>query len=278
MEVVTKQEGKMKLKNRLLVAMLCLAAMLIAAPLRAEDEETALAKKIQNPVADLITVPFQNSTNYGYGPHHNVQNVMNIQPVIPIKLNDCYNLITRTIVPVIHQPWPDTRNGIGDIIFSAFLSPRGEGKFIWGVGPVFQLPTGSPKYLLSQGQWGAGPTAVALFMDGPWVVGCLANNIWSFAGDSNRKPVNQMLVQPFINYNFGKGWYAISAPIITANWLAPDKRDVWTLPVGGGFGKLFKLGKLPINATVQAYTNTKQPHVIGPDWTLRTQIQFLFPK
>ena len=268
----------MKLKNRLLVAMLCLAAMLIAAPLRAGDDETELAKKTQNPVADLISVPFQNNTNYGYGPHHNVQNVCNIQPVIPIKLNDCYNLITRTIVPFIHQPWPDTRNGIGDIVFSAFLSPRGEGKFIWGVGPVFQLPTGSPKYLLSQGQWGAGPTAVGLFMDGPWVVGALANNIWSFAGDSNRKPVNQMLVQPFINYNFGKGWYAVTAPIITANWLAPDKRDVWTLPVGGGFGKLFRIDKLPINVSVQAYTNTKQPHVTGPDWTLRTQIQFLFPK
>ena len=268
----------MKLKNRFLGAMLCMALMLITVPLRAEDEESALAKKTQNPVADLISVPFQNNTNYGYGPHHNVQNVCNIQPVIPIKLNDCFNLITRTIVPVIHQPWPDTRNGIGDIVFSAFLSPRGEGKFIWGVGPVFQLPTGSPKYLLSQGQWGAGPTAVALFMDGPWVVGCLANNIWSFAGDNNRKPVNQMLVQPFINYNFGKGWYAVTAPIITANWLAPDKRDVWTLPVGGGVGKLFRLGKLPINASVQAYTNTKQPHVTGPDWTLRTQIQFLFPK
>jgi hypothetical protein len=269
----------MRQKKRLLVIGLFLMAMLFAATLRAEDDEaTALAKKTQNPVADLISVPFQNDTNYGYGPNDNVQNVMNIQPVIPIKLNDCYNLITRTIVPVIHQPWPDTRNGIGDIVFSAFLSPRSQGKFIWGVGPVFQLPTGSPKYLLSQGQWGAGPTAVAVYMDGPWVVGALANNIWSFAGDSDRRPVNQMLVQPFINHNFGKGWYVTSSPIITANWLADRKRDVWTLPVGGGAGKIVKLGKLPVNISVQAYTNTKQPHVTGPDWTLRTQIQFLFPK
>ena len=95
-------------------------------------------KKHQNPVADLISVPFQNNTNYGYGPHHNVQ-MYDVSPVIPIKLNDCFNLITRTIVPVIHQPWPDTRNGIGDIVFSAFLSPRGQGKFIWGVGPVFRI-------------------------------------------------------------------------------------------------------------------------------------------
>jgi hypothetical protein len=106
----------MRQKKRLLVVGLCLAAMLLAAPLRAGDEETELAKKTQNPVADLISVPFQNNTNYGYGPNENVQNVMNIQPVIPIKLNDCYNLITRTIVPFIHQPWPDTRNGIGDIL------------------------------------------------------------------------------------------------------------------------------------------------------------------
>jgi hypothetical protein len=267
-------------KKKLLAIGLCLTVMLFAASLRAEDEDTALAKKTQNPVAELISVPFQNNTNYGYGPHDNVQNVMNIEPVIPIKLNDCYNLITRTIVPVIHQPWPDTRNGIGDIVFSAFLSPRSqdEGKFIWGVGPVFQLPTGSPKYLLSQGQYGAGPTAVGLFKNGPWVVGALANNIWSFAGDSDRRPVNQMLIQPFINYNFGHGWYVTSSPIITANWLAPDKRDVWTLPVGGGIGKIIRLGKLPINVQISAYTNTKQPHVTGPDWTLRTQIEFLFPK
>ena len=160
----------MRGKKNLLVIGLSLAVMLIAAPLWAEDEATALAKKTQNPVADLISVPFQNNTNYGYGPHHNVQNICNIQPVIPIKLNDCYNLITRTIVPVIHQPWPDTRNGIGDIVFSAFLSPRGEGKFLWGVGPVFQLPTGSPKYLLSQGQWvRARQRSLCLWMVPGWL-------------------------------------------------------------------------------------------------------------
>ena len=275
----------MKAKKRFLLTVLCLTIMLIVNPLHAQEEtglakeETELAKKAQNPVSNLISLPFQNNTNYGYGPNDNVQNIMNIQPVVPFKLNDCWNLITRTIVPVIHQPWPDTRNGIGDIVFTAFLSPRAvTGKFLWGAGPVFQLPTGSPKYLLSQGQWGAGPSAVGLFMEGPWVVGALANNIWSFAGDSSRRPVNQMLVQPFINYNFGSGWYAVSAPIITANWNATRQRDVWTLPVGGGFGKVFKIGKLPLNASIQAYTNTKKPHVVGPDWTLRTQIQFLFPK
>ena len=97
-------------KKRFRVIGLCITAMLIAAPIWAGDDATELAKKTQNPIADLISVPFQNNTNYGYGPNENVQNVMNIQPVIPIKLNDCYNLITRTIVPVIHQPWPDTRN------------------------------------------------------------------------------------------------------------------------------------------------------------------------
>jgi len=122
------------------VISLCLAVVLFAAPVRAGDEETELSKKTQNPIADLISVPIQNNTNYGYGPHNNTQNICNIQPVIPIKLNDCYNLITRTIVPFIHQPWPDTRNGIGDIVFSAFLSPRSEGK--GGSGRCFSCPPG----------------------------------------------------------------------------------------------------------------------------------------
>jgi hypothetical protein len=266
----------MKGKKRLIVSGLCLLAMLLATPVWADDEETALAKKTQNPVADLITVPIQNNTNFRYGPHNQTQNVCNVQPVIPIKLNDCYNLITRTIVPFIHQPWPDTRNGIGDILFSAFLSPRGEGKWIWGAGPVVSLPTGSPKYLLSSGQWAAGPTGVVVFMDGPWVAGCLANNIWSFAGDSNRRPVNQMTLQPFVNYNLGHGWFINSVPLITANWLAPNKRDVWTLPVGGGGGRLIKFGRLPVSFQLQAYKNVKEPHVLGPDWTLRSQITFIF--
>ena len=126
-------------------------------------------------------------------------------------------------------------------------------------------------------KWGAGPAGVALTMQGPWVVGALAQNLWSFAGDSDRADVNQMLVQYFINYNLPHGWYLTSAPIITANWEA-DSDDRWTIPFGAGVGRLIFLDKLPLNMQVGGYYNVKKPDNIGPRWTLRCQIQTLLPK
>ena len=113
-------------------------------------------------------------------------------------------------------------------------------------------------------------------MPGHWVVGALVNNQWSFAGDDDRRQVNQVLVQPFVNYNLGKGWYLASSPIITADWEAKQGKNVWTVPVGGGFGRLFRVGKLPVNTSVQAFDNVESSE-FGTDWTLRLQVQFLFP-
>ena len=129
--------------------------------------------------------------------------------------------------------------------------------------------------MLGAGKWGIGPSAVLLTMPGSWVIGVLANNIWSVAGDENRADVNQMLVQYFVNYNLANGWYITSAPINTVNWKASS--DKATVPLGGGFGKLFRLGRLPVNGSVQAYYNVVKPDV-GPDWSSRVQLQLLFPK
>jgi hypothetical protein len=148
------------------------------------------------------------------------------------------------------------------------------------------LPTASDR-LLGSGKWSAGPAGVVLTMQGPWVLGALMNNQWSFGGWSEQK-VNAMLLQPFINYNLPDGWYLTSSPVITANWAANRAGDVWTAPVGGGVGKLFRLGdilplegnpigKLPINTQLAAYGNVAKPE-FGPDWQLRFQVQFLFPK
>ena len=265
----------------------------------AAQEESAeeLAKKTQNPVADLISVPLQNNFNFGAGLHHNkMLYVLNIQPVIPIKLNDEWNLITRTIMPVINQPslFPTrggavhstTGTGLGDLNPTFFLSPGKPGELIWGVGPTFTLPTATDRDLGS-GQLSMGPAGVLLTMQGHWVFGALMNNQWSVAGWGD-KPVNAMLLQPFVNYNLPDGWYLVSAPIITADWKADSASDVWTLPAGGGFGKLFRLGqllpleghpiaKLPINTQLSAYANVHHPE-FGPKWQLRFQIQFLFPK
>jgi len=257
--------------------------VLIALPLWADDKkadlsakETDLAKKTQNPVSDLVSIPFQYNINFGYGPGNNTQSVMNIQPVIPVNLNKEWNLITRTIIPVIDQPVPERKLGLGDIQLSLFLSPSDPGKFIWGVGSTLQFPTATGDSL-GQGKWAAGPTAVGLLMRGPWVLGLLANNVWSYAGESDRPAVNQFVAQPFINYNLPNGWYISVSPVITANWEADRASDEWTVPLGGGVGKIFTIGKLPFNGSLAVYKNVVKPDM-GPDWTIRAQISLLLPK
>jgi len=273
------------------IARVCMLAVLAAVvglmPMRAVAEESAtdLAKKTQNPVADLISVPFQNNFNFfhntlGEGSRDAAVWIMNVQPVIPIRLTDDWNLITRTIVPIINQPalfrGGENAFGMGDINPSLFLSPSKPGKFVWGVGPTMTFPTATESELGS-GKWSAGPAAVGLFMDGPWVVGALANQQWSFAGWGGAD-VDAMLIQPFVNYNLPKGWYLTTAPIVTANWSA-SSGDHWTVPLGGGGGKLWRVGTigLPINTQLQAFYNVVKPD-FGPDWQLRAQVQFLFPK
>jgi len=244
-----------------------------------EESQEELAKAAQNPVANLISVPFQNNFNFGIGPRNVTQWILNVQPVIPIKLNEDWNLITRTIMPIINQPSPApgvrSAFGLGDINPTFFLSPAKSGKLIWGLGPTFTLPTATDS-LLGTGKWSAGPAAVVLTMQGHWVIGALANQQWSFAGwgDNN---VSAMLIQPFVNYNLPHGWYLTSAPIITANWKA-DSDNRWTVPIGGGVGKIQRFGKLPVNFQLAAYDNVKTPDALGADWQLRFQVQFLFPR
>jgi len=255
----------------------CLGMPATAQPAGPSAED--LAKAAQNPVAAMISVPFQSNTNFGYGPYGETQEILNIQPVVPFSLSEHWNLITRTILPVMSQPqlYPDGDRtfGIGDLNPTLFLSPKTDGSFIWGAGPVFLLPTASDEDL-GTGKWGAGPSAVGVFSKGPWVVGALVNNIWSFAGDPSRPEVNQMTLQPFINYNLKEGWYLSSSPILTANWNAePDDR--WVVPVGGSVGRVFHLGKQAVNASLGGYYNVITPED-GADWQLRAQIQFLFPK
>jgi hypothetical protein len=238
-----------------------------------------LAKKTQNPVSDLISLPLQNNFNFGVGPEDKMQWILNIQPVMPVGLGEQWNLINRPIIPLIHQPeiLPGTGSvfGLGDIQYQAYLSPAQPGKWIWGAGAAFSFPTATANEL-GTGKWSAGPGVVVLTIRGPWVVGALVNNIWSYAGWGDRD-VNQMLIQPILNYNLPKGWYLSSVPIITANWEASsDER--WTVPIGGGVGKIIKVGKLPLNTQIQAFYNIESPDTTGADWQLRFQVQMLFPK
>lgn len=256
------------------------AAQSSGAGAAAADDATELAKKLQNPIADLISVPFQNNANFDYGPNHGTQNILNIQPVVPFHITENWNLITRTILPLVSQPslqpGGGSTFGTGPTVFTAFLSPKETvNGWLWGVGPVFQIPTASSSKLGSN-VWGGGPSAVAVRTDGPWVYGALINNIWSFGGTSGPggSRYSVLTAQPFVNYNFGGGWFVGTSPIITANWYASGGK--WTLPLGAQGGRLVKLfDKLPVNFSAGAYYNAIQPEV-GPNWQLRTQVTFVF--
>ena len=251
------------------------ASSLAYAEMTAEE----LAKLAQNPVGNLISVPFQYNANLNFGPEKGTQSILNIQPVIPITLNKDWNIITRTILPVVWQPAlsPDDSSvsGISDLQFTAFLSPANPDAWIWGVGAITQAPTHSNSKLGSD-SWGLGPSFVVLHLEkgSPWVYGVLVNNLWSIEGGS--QSYNNGLIQPFLNYNFEGGAYLTSSPIITVNWSASGSNQ-WTVPIGGGIGKIFHFGKLPVNTQVAAYYNVVRPD-FGANWQMRAQVQFMFPK
>jgi hypothetical protein len=290
------------LNNDAILGIVAITATLLVASTAAQAQQgDDLREAAQNPIADLISVPFQNDTNFDIGHTDNTQNILNIQPVYPIHLSPNWNLISRPILPVIYQPpflsgpelraaeqvfvpeIGDSEFGLGDLTPEFFFSPRrpirlgSEASLVWGLGPVFQLPTATDE-LLGTGKWSAGADFVVFLSDKRLHIttGFLILNLWSFAGDEDRADVNAMTFEPFLNYNLPKGWYLVTSPIITSNWEA-DEDNRWTGPVGGGFGRIFKIGHQPINANIQAYYNVVTPDDIGANWQLRTTWTFLFP-
>ena len=261
------------------------AAAQAGAPSAEAEGSGDLRSKVQNPVGSLISVPLKLSMDFG-APDGSAY-FLNLQPVIPVTVGD-WNLINRLIVPLIHVPGfiegvpelPEgasgsSKTGLGDINYSLFVSPADPGKVIWGIGPSLSLPTATSNQLGTR-KWSAGPTAVVLAQPKPWTLGVLTRQIWSFAGESDRSSVSQFLFEPFVNFNLDKGWYLITDPQITANWNARSGNR-WTVPLGGGMGKLFTIGKQPINARVEAYYNVVRPDN-APDWNVSLTVQFLFPK
>lgn len=267
------------------------AALLIAAvpalaqqPRPAETrigmDAAALARAVQNPLARMLSLPVQNDTNLGYGAGDGVQNVMNLQPVVPVALDAAWNLILRPVLPVIWQPAPGpdagTTFGLGATQTQFFLTPSNPGRLIWGTGVVAQAPT-TTEAALGSNRWGAGPGLIALTLQGPWVIGGVANNVWSFGGDGPNR-YSTLTLQPLVSYNIPAlpGTYLSFSPIVTAQWEARDG-NVWTVPVGLALGQIFHLGRQPVNAQLGAYYNAIRPDD-GPDWQIRFQIALLFPK
>jgi|HubBroStandDraft_6_1064221.scaffolds.fasta_scaffold469088_1 hypothetical protein len=243
------------------------------------QEPSDMAKQAQNPIARLISVPIENDFNPHTGKNKEDSYVLQMKPVVPIKLSDDWNLITRTIIPVAQvpdlAPGVNGATGLGDIQTSLFLSPTKVGPVIWGAGPVISVPTATQD-ILGTKKLSVGPTVVALRSQGHWLFGTLVQNLFSVAGPKERADVNQMLMQPFVNYNLRHGWYLTSSPIITSNWERhSDQR--WTVPVGGGVGRIVHFGKLPVNMYTQLFRNAERP-VGTTSWSARFQMQFLFPK
>lgn len=253
---------------------------IVATPGFAQDSGS-LVREAKNPFANLINLQFFYDANLHVAPANETQQVLTIQPLIPFNLNADWMVITRTILPVIEQPglvpgegWI---RGPGDTQFAAFLSPAHAGSLVWGIGPVFQLPTASND-ALGQGKWGAGPGAGVQWSGTQWTFGALLLNIWSFAGDTNRPAVNQMQLQPTVNYTFRDhpNRYLSFSPTITANWEAGgDER--WTVPISLGLGQLLKFGHQSVNLQATTYYNVVTPPG-SARWTLELLAQFLFPQ
>ena len=258
---------------------LCLGALPAWAQESSAQGTSEMAKQAQNPIASLISVPLENDFNPHTGDHKEDSYVLQMKPVVPLKLSDDWNLITRTIIPVAQvpdlAPGVNGTTGLGDIQTSLFLSPTKVGPVIWGAGPVISFPTATQD-ILGTKKVSIGPTAVVLSIRGHWLFGALVQNLFSVAGPKARADVNQMLMQPFVNYNLRKGWYLTSSPIITANWEV-NSGNRWTVPVGGGVGRIVHFGKQPVNIYTQFFRNAERP-AGTTSWSARFQMQFLFPK
>ncbi len=247
----------------------------------AEQSASDLAKQTQNPVADLISLPFQYNIFFGTGDKSKTKSTLLIEPVIPLHLNKEWTFIARPIIPLIDMPplidGQNRNQGLGNVQFEGFFTPKTKvfGDWTIGIGPTLEFPTNSgPDNRLGSDNWSAGPALLLMQSKGPWVFGGLLTQLWSYSG--NDPEVNTTSLQPFVNYNMKDGWYLHSDPTFTADWAA-DASQIWTIPIGGGIGKVVKIGKMPVNFRLAAYYFLQSPRS-GSDWQLQFQIQFLFPE
>jgi hypothetical protein len=258
------------MKN-LFVTCICLLALL---KINAQKQDDELAKKLANPVASLISVPIQNNFDHGIGSLKGSRYVVNVQPVIPFKLNSRMNFITRWIVPIISQynitGAGKTESGVADAVISGFFSPSNPKNGItWGVGPVVLAPIGSNAF--SGKQFGIGPSAIILKQQNGWTYGGLINQIW---GTKQNGTISQMLINPFLTYNWKSGAGITAAFDITQNWVA-DETNIYFIPM---FSGLTSFGNQKISLAIGPKLNIVAPKGQKSDFGLRAALVLLFPK
>jgi hypothetical protein len=242
-----------------------------------EPDVNALAKATQNPVADLTAVPLQFNFNTGGDSGAHTGLTLNFQPVIPFALNTSWKVIARTVVPIDSLPSGDEtrQSGIGDIQEQLYFTPAVPGKIVWGVGPMLSLPTATLP-AAETGSWAIGPGAVVVKNAGPWVLGGLIQQFWTFADNGGDPEINLFVVQPFVNYNFGGGWALAFAPLMTANWNA-SPGDEWTVPLGVGISRTTVFNRRPMSLSAQYYYNVERPDGAASQ-QLRFLVSFLYPR
>ena len=261
----------------LLVTLGFLAGSLTAQKSSETEILMKLAKASQNPIADMNSVPFQFNWYSGGGLGAQTLSQTLIQPIFPLKISENWNVVSRTIVPVISAPLPggERAKGIGDIQEQIFFSNTKDHKIITGFGPTFTFPTATNE-AWATGQFSAGPAFVFLTGLGRWVIGAVASQSWQFAGSKTKTAMNLLFVQPFINFNLQGGWALGTAPAITANWSA-DSGQQWTVPLGMSISKVTVVGKQPVNVSLQYYHHVEHPDNAGSE-QVRFLLAFLFPK
>jgi hypothetical protein len=276
--------GALKRKIPLVFAGLMLGAA-TAMPARAQNSAATpaatstatlqdLAKNAKNPFTTSINVPIQYTNGFEAGAH-NAGGTLNIQPVLPLPLSADWALIARPSVNLTYVPSPHAQFGLQDLQTSFFVTPVDATTWLWGVGPIFQLPTATSKEL-GTGRWSAGPTAALIYSQGPWFNALLTYQLMSFAGNRDRGSVNQTYIEPLVSYNFESGWSVQCDPAITYDWTA-GMADAWDLPLGADIGKTIQLGARTLSLQAGAYDFLKYPQDT-PQWIVRTQITLTFPQ
>jgi hypothetical protein len=254
-----------------------LAALMILPALATAQDEAELARKTENPLADLITVPLQHNWDFGIGSLDAMKYTVKFQPIIPFPLGTNWYLFTRTIVPFSYAEASEAgrrdASGLEDTSLSLFLSPKYAGPrgFFWGAGPAFQLPTATDD-TLGHEKWGAGPTAILSAQRGDWTTYLLVRHIWSFAGDDARPPVSETFMQPSVSYTL-KTHTTVGLNLESKyDWQAGH----WTVPSNLSVSQLLKIGKLSVKLALGGRLYVERP-AGGPDWGLRFTMTFLFP-